>query len=179
MHAYYFDNLPGDQRAPHHGGELADIAILDKIGVLHWQIPVSTNGQYPEIDAIAKERDYKNRDVITITKEGLGELYESKIKMFYEEHMHEDEEIRYILDGSGYFDVREHPSDTWIRIAVSAGDLIVLPAGIYHRFTLDERNVIQAMRLFKDEPKWTPYNRDATTDTNPHRQHYLEVISVN
>ncbi|KAI6128235.1 1,2-dihydroxy-3-keto-5-methylthiopentene dioxygenase [Pisolithus croceorrhizus] len=178
MHAYYFDNLPGDQRAPHYDRELPDIAILDKIGVLHWHIPVSTNGEYPEIDALARERDYKNRDVITITKEGLGELYESKIKMFYEEHMHEDEEIRYILDGSGYFDVREHPTDAWIRIAVSAGDLIVLPAGIYHRFTLDEHNVIQAMRLFKDEPKWTPYNRDATTDTNPHRQQYLEAISV-
>ena len=30
------------------------------------------------------------------------------------------------------------------------------------------------MRLFKDEPKWTPLNRDTTVDANPHRKTYVE-----
>lgn len=88
-------------------------------------------------------------------------------------HLHTDEEIRYILGGSGYFDVRD-PEERWIRIELHANDMIVLPAGVYHRFTLDRNNYIKAMRLFKDEPKWTAYNRGGETDEFEVRKAYLE-----
>jgi len=50
-----------------------------------------------------------------------------------------------------------------------------MPAGSYHRFTTDENNYVKAMRLFKDEPKWTPLNRGEETDSNDHRRKYLET----
>ncbi|KAK7042030.1 1,2-dihydroxy-3-keto-5-methylthiopentene dioxygenase [Favolaschia claudopus] len=179
MRAYYYDNLPGDQRLPHDYAPTRPVApeTLTALNVLSWHIPID-EGHKDAVNAVAKERGYKNRDTINVSKEGMGEVYEAKIKGFFEEHMHEDEEIRYILSGSGFFDVRETPSDAWIRVAVEPGDLLVLPAGIYHRFTLDEKNQIKALRLFQDEPKWVPHNRSNATDANVHRLGYLREIGV-
>lgn len=92
------------------------------------------------VNVIAQERGYKNRDEICVSPATMGAVYEDKVKMFFAEHLHEDEEIRYILDGEGYFDVRGQ-ADEWIRICLVKDDMIILPAGIYHRFTTNEQNV--------------------------------------
>ncbi|KAF7353534.1 1,2-dihydroxy-3-keto-5-methylthiopentene dioxygenase [Mycena sanguinolenta] len=176
MHAYYFDNLPTDQRLPHITDPARPVSpeTLAKLGVLSWVVPVPPHAASPsnsqgiseeedcEVNKVAKERGYKNRDVINVSREGMGA----------------DEEIRYILSGSGFFDVREMPTDAWIRIAVAPGDLLVLPAGIYHRFTLDTKDQIRALRLFKDEPKWIPHARSAGTDANVHRVGYLRDVGA-
>lgn len=93
------------------------------------------------------------------------------------EHLHEDEEIRYIQQGGGYFDVRDSTDSKWLRIEMTVGDLIVLPPGLYHRFTLNEDDFIVALRLFKDEPKWVPHDRSQATDLNEYRLQYLNTLS--
>ena len=70
-----------------------------------------------DVNRLAAERGYKNRDEIVVSPEKMGDVYEAKVKMFFNEHLHEDEEIRYIRDGKGYFDVRGL-EDEWVRILV-------------------------------------------------------------
>ncbi|KAK2612937.1 1,2-dihydroxy-3-keto-5-methylthiopentene dioxygenase [Conoideocrella luteorostrata] len=170
MKAYVYDNLPGDQRLPHDSGRPVSIEALRKLGVLYYHFP-----DIADVDDLAASRGYQNRDEITVSPERMGDIYEDKVKMFFREHLHEDEEIRYIRGGQGFFDVRSK-DDEWVRVRLEKDDLLILPAGIYHRFTTDEANFVHAMRLFKDEPKWTPLNRSGDLDTNPFRKEYVGLF---
>ena len=176
--AWYMDELEGDQREPHQRVpyEAASPEVLDGLGVLRW------TGITGEDDAllskIKQERGYSYTDIVHVCPEKLPE-YETKIKNFYREHIHYDEEIRYIMEGTGYFDVRDI-DDRWIRISLEAGDMIILPEGMYHRFTCTASNYAKAMRLFVGEPVWTPYNRDEIDEMkNTSRNKYVENFLTN
>ena len=118
--------------------------------MLHAHFPAADPASPAGVDALAARRHYSHRDQITVAPDAMGAAYEDKITMFFHEHMHEDEEIRYIRDGAGYFDVREDGDSKWIRIRLEEGDLLILPAGIYHRFTVDENNVGALLHHYRD-----------------------------
>lgn len=102
----------GDQRLPHDSGKNLDASELGKLGVLYYRI-----SELDKVNDLAQQRGYKNRDEITVSPEKMGAIYEEKVKSFFHEHLHEDEEIRYIRNGQGYFDVRSK-GDEWVRIAL-------------------------------------------------------------
>merc|ERR1711939_585366 len=122
MKAYIYDDIEGDQRLPHDSGEQVTVDQLKAIGVLPFP-----GIELDQVETIARERGYKNRDEINVSKAGLGDIYEEKIK-----------------GGRGYFDLREKGDKRWIRVAVEPKDLLIVPAGVYHRFTLDEGDFIHA-----------------------------------
>lgn len=140
MRAFWYDNKPvrfdpsthpsisdiyltpppqGDQRELHDSGRAVDAAYLQNLGVLYFNFP-----NEEDVNELARSRNYKNRDVITVSPEKMGDIYEEKVKSFFHEHLHEDEEIRYIRDGKGFFDVRSE-GDEWVRIRLEKDDLIV------------------------------------------------------
>ncbi|XP_007574856.1 acireductone dioxygenase [Poecilia latipinna] len=174
LEAWYMDGSDEDQRKPHRLNPNQSVSLdeLRKLGVFYWKLNADAHETDPELKKIRKEQGYSYMDIITIARDELPN-YEEKLKMFYEEHLHLDDEIRYILDGQAYFDVRDK-EDRWIRIAMKKGDLITLPAGIYHRFTLDEMNYTKAMRLFVGEPVWKAYNRPA--DDSDIRKKYVASL---
>lgn len=177
VEVYVHDNkdTPENFTDAHNSGIPVGLPELEKIGVIYKCI---TNDD--DLNKLATERNYKNRDQITLNlntfKGDLG-AFNAKMANFYKEHYHEDEEIRYIVSGEGYFDVRSK-DDTWIRTRLVANDLLILPAGIYHRFTLtSDKKEVCAVRLFKDEPKWEAINRDTGKLTEA-RSEYAKTIAV-
>jgi len=174
--AWYMDgDAELDQRLEHkqEPNVPCSLETLAELGVLHWS--GITGPEDPLLLKIRADRNYNYTDVVNVCPDKLPE-YEKKIQSFFREHIHYDEEIRYCMEGSGYFDVRDG-DDAWIRISVEPGDMIVLPEGIYHRFTCDARDYIQAMRLFVGEPVWTPYNRDEIEEMkNASRIKYVETF---
>ena len=175
IEAWLMDDSNEDPRLSHRRNPNESVSLdqLAELGVLYWKLNPTIYENDQELTKIRQDRGYNYMDLLDLCPEKV-ENYEQKLKNFYTEHIHQDEEIRYCLEGSGYFDVRDK-DDRWIRILIKAGDLIILPAGIYHRFTLDPSNYVKLMRLFKGEPVWTAYNRPQ--EDNPARKEYIKGLT--
>lgn len=151
-------------------------STLDALGVFSYKLDADRYEEEGKLAILCQQRNYAHRSEITCSPKTL-QNYDEMLGKFFTEHYHDFEEIRFILDGSGFFDVRDS-DDVWIRIVVKKGDLIVLPAGIYHRFTLDDGKYLKAMRLFvatQKEPIWTPINRSIESDHAEVRKDYVTM----
>ncbi len=131
---------------------------LAREGVLNEALPL--DGYQPRMDALANEHGYTTQDEVALRPE--MENLAAICKKFDDEHMHDEDEVRFVLEGEGVFDIRSG-SDRMMRVVVEAGDLIVVPKGRYHRFELTEKRLIHCVRLFQDASGWVPKYRDAVT----------------
>ncbi|MBX7194408.1 MAG: cupin domain-containing protein [Sandaracinaceae bacterium] len=123
-------------------------------GVFHASI--RPEGWEAPIEEIMRMRGYRTRDEVNLspTTEGLDVI----LGKFDREHLHTDDEVRYVLEGEGVFDIRAR-DDRWMRVVVGPGDLIVVPKARHHRFMLTASRTIRAIRLFEDRAGWVPHYR--------------------
>jgi len=131
-----------------------------------WSPPVGGNND-AYVQQLRIDNDYQYADIIVVG---------AFVPKFWVEHSHAAKTIRYIIDGTGYFDLRD-VNDEWVRIPVSAGDWFEWPAGINHRFSVDDEASLQAMRLYKGttSPEWTNSPRSEVAGNNTARSNYVDT----
>jgi 1,2-dihydroxy-3-keto-5-methylthiopentene dioxygenase len=114
-----------------------------------------------EIDKLKTRGGYTTADVIDVRPETPN--LDAMLAKFSREHWHDEDEVRFIIEGRGLFHV--HPPDSPVfAIEVEAGDLIRVPRGTHHWFDLCADKRIRAIRLFQDKSGWTPHYTDSGVD---------------
>lgn len=119
------------------------------------------NAYAEQIDELKSRGGYLTADVIDVNQNTPG--LDSMLSKFNIEHRHDEDEVRYILDGRGLFHIHTHEGPV-VAVEVQAGDLIRVPRGMLHWFNLCGDKRIRAIRLFQDVSGWTPHYTHSSID---------------
>ena len=113
-----------------------------------------------EIDEMKRRGGYVTADVIDVNPATPN--LEAMLARFDKEHTHSEDEVRFILSGRGifFFNIQGRVAS----VEVGPGDLLRVPQGTTHWFTLCEDRRIRAIRWFQDTSGWTPRYTESGVD---------------
>ena len=143
MHAHWLDNE-----------DAIPSAELAAQGVEYQRL--ATDAFQGPIDSLKERGGYVHQDEVQLSPDTPN--LDAICDKFKDEHLHTEDEVRFVLDGAGMFDIRS-TEDRWMRVTVEPGDLIVVPKDRYHRFFLTDAKAIRCVRLFQDKAGWEPHYR--------------------
>lgn len=105
------------------------------------------------IEEMKRRGGYTTADVIDVRPDTPG--LDAMLARFDKEHTHSEDEVRFILAGRGIFflDLDERV----VSVEVGPGDMLRVPCGTRHWFTLCDERRIRAVRWFQDTTGWTPH----------------------
>jgi 1,2-dihydroxy-3-keto-5-methylthiopentene dioxygenase len=150
--------------------------LLKKTGIFYCKVEIVNLADYRKrIDLIRADRKYTYVDDCTY-QAGVTKDYEEKLPKWFESHIHDDDEARLVMEGSGFYDVQEAKTSKWIRICMEAGDMLIIPAGCIHRFTPDMKNLVKFRRFFHQQETNTPTFTGDEIDAHPARIEYLKRL---
>ena len=108
-----------------------------------------------DLNPFMKQGGYQTADVISIN--ARTENYGAIRAKFLAEHIHTEDEIRFFVDGQGYFLFNLEGAPVF-NLLCQKGDLISVPAGSKHWFDAGEINpFVKAIRIFIDQSGWVPH----------------------
>lgn len=116
-----------------------------------------------EIDDMKQRGGYVTADVVDVSPDTPN--LEAMLARFDKEHTHSEDEVRFILAGRGIFFL--HLDGKVVSVEVGPGDMLCVPKGTTHWFTLCADRRIRAIRWFQETAGWTPHYTGTGVD-----QHY-------
>ena len=105
---------------------------------------------------------YQTADVISVHAQ-TPNLPEIRAK-FLREHTHTEDEVRFFVDGQGYFWFNLGQDEPVFCVKCVAGDLLSVPANVKHWFDLGPVAFVKTIRVFTDASGWTPHYTDSGID---------------
>lgn len=169
----YHDDQPGKVLVETcDGAEMA--RHLQAIGVRfeRWQAaqPVAAGASQDEVlaayrqpvDQLMSAGGYKTADVISLTK-----THPDKVALrqkFLSEHTHDEDEIRFFVDGQGLFYL--HVQGKVYGVLCQKGDLISVPAMTTHWFDMGAEPHLACIRIFTDPAGWVAKFTGSTISQN-------------
>ena len=113
-----------------------------------------------QIETLKRRGGYVTADVIDVNPETPN--LDAMLAKFNKEHWHDEDEVRFIIEGRGLFHI--NAGDSVFVLEVGRGDLIRVPRGTHHWFDLCAEKRIRAIRLFQNSSGWTPHYTDSGVD---------------
>lgn len=109
-----------------------------------------------EVERLSAEGPYPLVDVVRMVPNDTDPEWPAKAEAartkFLNEHTHDEDEIRFFVEGSGCFYL--HLGDKVYAVVCTAGDLMSVPAGTTHWFDMGTRPHFCAIRFFQEEDGW-------------------------
>ncbi len=107
----------------------------------------------PRFATLKETLGYQSRDLVCLHP-ALPDL-DGLLARFLSCHTHDDDEIRYVIDGAGIFGF-VLPDGSQVELLVLAGDYINVPRGAEHWFRLTAEKRVKAIRYFTSREGWVP-----------------------
>lgn len=157
-------SIPEAQQKLNSATEIA--AYLNARGILYEQWEASVpfaadadqetilNAYRHKLEPYMQAHGYKTADVINVNPDTPN--LEAIRAKFLKEHTHSEDEIRFFVEGQGYFWFNLENNEPVFCVKCEAGDFLSVPAGYKHWFDLGPVAHVKTIRVFTDEAGWVP-----------------------